>query len=119
MATLGVTEWQLLALFLASMFWGFHLLIYLSCLRSLLFDRDGLKPRHRVDMRMVSVASVFLVLAGLDEGLLVYAIISAFSGFIGPKGGEEALNRVSNVVPTTRVRNLLIPCNDCAELFFS
>lgn len=83
---LGISEAQLLGLFLESVFWGIQLVTYISCLHTIFGDCDGVHAKRKF---IAAVSTVFLLMTTLNEGLIVHNTLDAFVYYEG-RGGPAA-----------------------------
>ncbi|KAJ3721326.1 hypothetical protein DFJ43DRAFT_1094643 [Lentinula guzmanii] len=88
---LGISEAQLLGLFLASVFWGMFLITFIQCIRYLLWDSRGvLKPAATVNWPLFVVAALLAFLSTFDVALGLMHNIEAFIFYTGPAWGSAA-----------------------------
>jgi hypothetical protein len=74
-----IMEAQIVALFLESVFWGFYIITFVLCLRSLLFKSSwDLKRRSEINWPMLLVALAMCVLGTLDVSISLIHNIKAF-----------------------------------------
>ncbi|TFL05490.1 hypothetical protein BDV98DRAFT_522595, partial [Pterulicium gracile] len=78
---LGISEAQLISLFLESVFWGIQLVSYASCLHTI-FGNGA----HAKRMFFAAVSTTFLMMATLNEALMVHNSLDAFVYYEG-RGG--------------------------------
>ncbi|KAK7035831.1 hypothetical protein R3P38DRAFT_2909264 [Favolaschia claudopus] len=102
-----ITEAQIVALFLESVFWGIYLVTFFLCIRSLLFDLN-LERRRLSDLNwpMLIVTLSMCVFATLDVAVGLLHNIQAFVQYNGPGGAAEEFSHISdwvNIVKTVDV----------------
>ncbi|KAF9068117.1 hypothetical protein BDP27DRAFT_850886, partial [Rhodocollybia butyracea] len=107
--SLGISEAQLLALFLCSVLWGMLLITSAYCLRYLLWESDErggkLKSALTIHWLMLAMALVLLALCTFDVALLLMRAIQAFIFYTGPGGSAAEFTGLTNWV------NILESCN--------
>ncbi|KAJ3795663.1 hypothetical protein GGU11DRAFT_212724 [Lentinula aff. detonsa] len=103
---LGISEAQLLGLFLASVFWGMFLITFIQCIRYLLWDSRGvLKPAATVNWPLFVVAALLALLSTFDVALGLMHNIEAFIFYTGPGGSAARFTGLTDWV------NILKTCN--------
>ncbi|KAJ3753680.1 hypothetical protein EV360DRAFT_87554 [Lentinula raphanica] len=103
---LGISEAQLLGLFLASVFWGMFLITFVQCVRCLLWDSKGVfKPVSTINWPMVVVAVLLAILSTFDVALGLMHNIEAFIFYTGPGGSAARFTGLTDWV------NILKTCN--------
>ncbi|KAF7328336.1 Ubiquitin carboxyl-terminal hydrolase [Mycena venus] len=102
-----ITEAQIVALFLESVFWGFYLVTFVPCLHSILFKSSWeLKQLSEINWSMLLVALGVCVFATLDIAIGLMHNIQAFALYAGAGGAMEEFSNISdwvNVVKTVDV----------------
>ncbi|KAF7326546.1 Ubiquitin carboxyl-terminal hydrolase [Mycena venus] len=102
-----ITEAQIVALFLESVFWGFYLITFVPCLRLLLFKSSlELKRLSEIKWPMLLVALGICVITTLDVAIGLMHSIQAFALYTGAGGAPEEFSNIShwvNVVKTIDV----------------
>ncbi|KAJ7452120.1 hypothetical protein B0H11DRAFT_2074364 [Mycena galericulata] len=94
-----ITEAQIVGLFLESVFWGFYLITFILCLRSLLFGSNWqLKRLSEINWAMLLVALAMCSFATLDVALGLMHNIEAFVLYTGPGGALEEFSNISDWV---------------------
>ncbi|KAJ7678566.1 hypothetical protein B0H14DRAFT_2552661 [Mycena olivaceomarginata] len=102
-----ITEAQIVALFLESVFWGFYIVTFVLCLRSLLFKSSwDLKRRSEINWPMLLVVLAMCVFTTLDVSIGLMHNIEAFTLYNGAGGAQEEFSNISdwvNIVKTVDV----------------
>ncbi|KAJ4474664.1 hypothetical protein C8J55DRAFT_129977 [Lentinula edodes] len=103
---LGISEAQLLGLFLASVFWGMFLITFVQSIRYLLWDLKGnLKPLSIINWPLLIVAALLAFLSTFDVALGLMHNIEAFIFYTGPGGSAARFTGLTDWV------NILKTCN--------
>ncbi|KAF9077686.1 hypothetical protein BDP27DRAFT_1311488 [Rhodocollybia butyracea] len=106
---IGISEVELLTVFLSSVFWGMYLITSAYCLRYLLWESNAkgakLKPASSINWLMLAMALVLLILCTFNTVLLVVRPIQAFIFFTGPGGPT------TEFVGLSHMPNILGTCN--------
>ncbi|KAF8191516.1 hypothetical protein K438DRAFT_1830649 [Mycena galopus ATCC 62051] len=104
MENFPITEAQIVALFLESVFWGIYLVTFFLCLRSLLFDSNlDWKRFANINWPMLIVTMIMSVFATLDVAVGLLHNIQAFIQYTGSGGAAEEFSHISdwvNIVKT-------------------
>ena len=106
--SLGISEAQLIALFLESVFWGIHFVTFISCLNTLFRDVDHGYSMHARRNFIVGASSVLLLVATFDVALLVHNVLDAFIYFDGPGGATERFDNMESWNTAIRAITLLL-----------
>jgi hypothetical protein len=103
-----ITEAQIVALFLESVFWGFYLVTFVPCLHLLLFKSSWeLKRLSEINWPMLLVALGMCVFATLDVAIGLMHNIQAFVLYSGVGGALEEFSNISDWVNVVKVRVFL------------
>ncbi|KIK61736.1 hypothetical protein GYMLUDRAFT_73243 [Collybiopsis luxurians FD-317 M1] len=103
---LGISEAQLLGVFLASVFWGMFLITFVQCMRYLLWDSKGvLRSASSINWIVFIVAILLAILSTLDIALGLMHAIEAFIFYTGPGGSNARFTGLTDWV------NILKTCN--------
>ncbi|KAJ3795664.1 hypothetical protein GGU11DRAFT_212782 [Lentinula aff. detonsa] len=107
--TLGISEAQILGLFLASVFWGMLVITFVQTMRYLLWDSNaeggGLKHASKINWPMLVVALLLMALSTFDVSLGLMHSIEAFIFYTGPGGSAARFTGLTDWV------NILKTCN--------
>ncbi|KIK61737.1 hypothetical protein GYMLUDRAFT_574980 [Collybiopsis luxurians FD-317 M1] len=109
--SLGISEAQLLGVFLASVFWGMLVITFVQAIRYLIWDSDakgaGLKPASGINWAMLSVALILMALSTLDVSLGLMHSIEAFIFFTGPGGSAARFTGLTDWVNIVKTCNIV------------
>ncbi|KAF8825786.1 hypothetical protein HHX47_DHR6000418 [Lentinula edodes] len=101
---LGISEAQLLGLFLASVFWGMFLITFVQSIRYLLWDLKGnLKPLSIINWPLLIVAALLAFLSTFDVALGLMHNIEAFIFYTGPGGSAARFTGLTDWVNILKV----------------
>ncbi|KAJ4484608.1 hypothetical protein C8R41DRAFT_444877 [Lentinula lateritia] len=107
--TLGISEAQILGLFLASVFWGMLLITFVQAMRCMLWDLNvpggRLKRASTINWPMLVVALLLMALSTFDVSLGLMHSIEAFIFYTGPGGSAARFTGLTDWV------NILKTCN--------
>ncbi|KAJ3753681.1 hypothetical protein EV361DRAFT_954704 [Lentinula raphanica] len=105
--SLGISEAQILGLFLASVFWGMLLITFVQVMKCFLWDteRGGLKFASKINWPMLIVALLLMALSTFDVSLGLMHCIEAFILYTGPGGSTARFTGLTDWV------NILKTCN--------
>ncbi|KAJ3807562.1 hypothetical protein EV368DRAFT_87435 [Lentinula lateritia] len=107
--TLGISEAQILGLFLASVFWGMLLITFVQAMRCMLWDFNvpggRLKRASTINWPMLVVALLLMALSTFDVSLGLMHSIEAFIFYTGPGGSTARFTGLTDWV------NILKTCN--------
>lgn len=99
-----ITEAQIVGLFLESVFWGFYIITFVLCLRSLLFEATWeLKRPSKLNWPMLLVTLAMCIFATLDVAIGLMHNIEAFVLYTGPGGALEEFSNISDWVNIIKV----------------
>jgi hypothetical protein len=111
-----ITEAQIVALFMESVFWGIYLVTFFLSLRSLLFTNNFERRRFStINWPMVVVVFAMCSFATLDVAVGLLHNIQAFVLYKGAGGAAEEFSNISDWVNITKV-GLTIPSPLCPIL---
>lgn len=99
-----VTEAQLTALFLQSIFYGILLVTFGFSTRALFTYRGRLKRSKEINWLVVVVTFISLCIASLDLSLVYYGNMRAFVFYQGKGGPTAEFTRISSWINITKVR---------------
>ncbi|KAJ7983269.1 hypothetical protein DFH06DRAFT_1081455 [Mycena polygramma] len=104
-----ITEAQIVALFLESVFWGIYSITFVLCLRSLLF-KSSWEPKRLTELNwpMLLVALGMCTFATLDVAIGLMHNIQAFALYDGPGGASEKFSDISNWVNVVKTVDVVI-----------
>lgn len=104
---LGISEAQLLGLFLASVFWGMFLITFVQSIRYLLWDLKGnLKPLSIINWPLLIVAALLAFLSTFDVALGLMHNIEAFIFYTGPGGSAARFTGLTDWVNILKVSTI-------------
>jgi hypothetical protein len=104
---LGISEAQLLGVFLASVFWGMFLITFVQCMRYLLWDSKGyLKSASTINWVILTVALLLASISTFDVALGLMHSIEAFILYTGPGGSTARFTELTDWV------NILKTCTN-------
>ena len=87
---LDISSARILELWIGSVFWGFFLITFVLCMRSLLFDESSdsftLKKKERIHWLTVIVTLLLFAFATCDIVILLVTNLKAFVWNAGPEG---------------------------------
>ncbi|KAF8825788.1 hypothetical protein HHX47_DHR6000765 [Lentinula edodes] len=106
--TLGISEAQILGLFLASVFWGMLLITFVQAMRCMLWDLNvpggRLKRASTINWPMLVVALLLMALSTFDVSLGLMHSIEAFIFYTGPGGSAARFTGLTDWVNILKVR---------------
>ncbi|KAJ3970145.1 hypothetical protein EV361DRAFT_802561 [Lentinula raphanica] len=104
---LGISEAQILGLFLASVFWGMLLITFVQVMKCLLWDieRGELKPTSKINWPMLIIALLLMAFSTFDVSIGLMHCIEAFVLYTGPGGSAARFTGLTDWV------NILKTCN--------
>ncbi|KAJ3827732.1 hypothetical protein EV361DRAFT_301166 [Lentinula raphanica] len=102
--SLGISEAQLLGLFLASVFWGMLLITFVHAMQCFLWDieRGELKSASKLNWPMLIVALLLMTISTLDLSLGLMHCIEAFILYNGPGGSDARFTGLTDWVNIVR-----------------
>ncbi|KAJ7183459.1 hypothetical protein C8R46DRAFT_984653 [Mycena filopes] len=104
-----ITEAQIVASFMESVFWGIYLITFFLCIRSLLFRPDfGLKRLSDLNWPMLLVALAMCCFATLDVAVGLMHNIQAFILYRGAGGAADVFSDISNWVNVVKTVNVVM-----------
>lgn len=110
--TLGISEAQILGLFLASVFWGMLLITFVQAMRCMLWDLNvpggRLKRASTINWPMLVVALLLMALSTFDVSLGLMHSIEAFIFYTGPGGSAARFTGLTDWVNILKVRRMKI-----------
>ncbi len=113
---LGISEAQILGLFLASVFWGIFLVTFFQCMRHLVWDAKGdLRPAKTINWPMFCVAMLLAFFSTFDVALGLMHAIEAFIEYHGPGGSDARFTGLTDWVNIMKVSDycwLFVRCVD-------
>ena len=101
-----VTEAQIVALFMEAVTYGVYVVTLAMCIRSLFWDRQGLKTK--INWAMVIVMVLMAIFSTLDVALGLRHNLDAFIFYSGPGGPAAEFDNISYWVNVMKVGNS--PC---------
>ncbi|KAJ3976187.1 hypothetical protein EV361DRAFT_958906 [Lentinula raphanica] len=104
---IGISEAQLLGLFLASVFWGILVITFVQVMKCFLWDTEhgGLKPVSKINWPMLIIALILMAVSTFDVSLGLMHCIEAFIFYTGPGGSAARFTGLNDWV------NILKTCN--------
>ncbi|KAJ3775952.1 hypothetical protein FB446DRAFT_785541 [Lentinula raphanica] len=104
--SLGISEAQILGLFLSSVFWGMLLITFVQVMKCFLWDneRERFKSASKINWFMLIVALLLMTLSTLNVALELLHCIEAFILYTGPGGSNAKFTRLKdwvNILNTT------------------
>ncbi|KAJ3753682.1 hypothetical protein EV360DRAFT_29125, partial [Lentinula raphanica] len=105
--SLGISEAQILGLFLASVFWGMLLITFVQVMKCFLWDieRGQLKSASRINWPMLIIALLLMAFSTFDVSIGLMHCIEAFILYTGPGGSDARFTGLTDWV------NILKTCN--------
>ncbi|KAK0484575.1 hypothetical protein IW261DRAFT_1416519 [Armillaria novae-zelandiae] len=94
MAPLTFQQSSIVALFLESTAWGIFLVTFGLCLRSLLFNKSGLKPFSEINRPMLAVCLIMPILSTVNMGINTKRALDS----VGPKGISEQFTDIGSPI---------------------
>ncbi|KAJ7036754.1 hypothetical protein C8F04DRAFT_1394021 [Mycena alexandri] len=104
-----ITEAQIVASFMESVFWGIYLITFFLCMRVLVFRPDfGLKRLSELNWPMLLVALAMCSFATLDVAVGLMHNIQAFVLYRGAKGAVGVFSDISNWVNVVKTVDVVM-----------
>jgi hypothetical protein len=115
----GISEAQIVGLWLETLFWGFFLITFFMCLRTLLFnEEDELKRKEHINWPMLMVALLLFVFATLDVILGFVHNLQAFIFYTGPGGSDAEFTNISDIINIMKACYSMIVFSACHLTMF-
>ncbi|KAJ3816852.1 hypothetical protein F5880DRAFT_1493820 [Lentinula raphanica] len=110
---LGISEAQILGLFLASVFWGMLLITFVQVMKCLLWDieRGELKPTSKINWPMLIIALLLMAFSTFDVSIGLMHCIEAFVLYTGPGGSAARFTGLTDWVNILKVYRCWVICN--------
>lgn len=104
MATFSIIEAEIVGLFLETLFYGFFLVTFFSCLRALLFTGEGgLKRSNDIKWPMVVVTILLAIFGSLD---VFFGLVHNLQAFVySPNGAESVFTEASDWITIMKARS--------------
>jgi len=99
-----VTEAQIVALFMESVFYGIYLVSLFYCMRALLWSQVNRKMKNDINWPMLVVTLLLATFATLDVAFGLRHVLDAFIFYKGPGGAATELEDISYWVNVMKVR---------------